>query len=169
MDNARNALSDFTAAKVAAVDVHKAVCRDIVDHVGSSRASIWYFNETSDALTCACSLDTRTGDFDFQPLTLSAQDAALYFEGILAHGVIEAPDVTANPLTRSIHEGYSKPNNIVSMFDVAIKVGQRSIAVLCCENCATMRDWTVADQNYLASMAVLLRISFLVEQRSPRR
>jgi GAF domain-containing protein len=169
MDKARIALSDFTAAKAAAVDVHKAVCQDIVNHIGSTRASIWYFNDTNDTLTCACSLDTRTGFFDLQAISLSAQDSRLYFDEIMSKGVIKAVDVQANPATQSLKERYIAPLNIVSLFDCAIKIGPRPVAVLCCENCGIAQEWTNADENYLASMAVLLRISFLVEQRTPRR
>jgi GAF domain-containing protein len=169
MENARNALSDFTASKVAALDVHKAVCKDIIDHVCSSRASIWYFNAANDALVRTCSLDTRTGTFDFEPVTLSARDAALYFDEILHDGVINAADVESNPCTQCFHERYSKPYDVVSLYDMAIKIGPRPVAVLCCESCTTTRQWSQADENYLANMAVLLRISFMVEQRAPRR
>ncbi len=168
MDKARNALSDFTAAKATAVDVHKAVCKDIIDHIGSTRASIWYFNDANDTLTCACSLDTRTGFFDMEPFTLTARDSASYFDEILANGTHKVPDVLANPAAQSLEKRYIKPLNIVSLFDWAIKIGTRPVAVLCCEHCKTARVWTPADENYLASMAVLLRISFIVEQRSPR-
>ncbi|MGL4636521.1 MAG: GAF domain-containing protein [Beijerinckiaceae bacterium] len=169
MDKSRNALSDFTADKASALDVHKAVCQDIVDHVGSTRASIWYVNETADVITSACSLDTRTGVFDVTNTALRATDCPIYFEEILSRGVIKAENATEHPATSAMKERYIAPLNIVSMFDFAIKIGARTVAVLCCEQCEKPRAWTAADENYLSGMAVLLRISFLVEQRSPRR
>jgi GAF domain-containing protein len=164
MEKSRKILGDFSLGNATAQDVHKAVCRDIVEHVHSTRASVWYFSEFHDKITSACLLDSRTNEFS-QGAVLQEDDFPDYFRAIRENSVVNAPDAVNHPATRCFDELYFVPNDISSLLDFVITAGNNHVAVLCCEHCGGKRDWSMQDEEYLKKMAILLRLSFLVEQR----
>jgi GAF domain-containing protein len=167
METSRKLLRDFSRNLISVAAVHQAVCEDIVRHVGSTRASIWYFNDLKDRITCACLLDSRTGRFD-SGTELHEDDFPQYFEAIRSHEIINAPDALTHPATRCFDEIYFSATGIVSLLDRVITVRRQHTAILCCEHCDEPRRWRLFDHEYLRHMAILLRLSLLVEQR-PRR
>jgi GAF domain-containing protein len=164
MDASRIALGDFSKGRACATDVHKAVCLDIIRHVGSTRASVWYFSPFHDSITCACQYDVRTGAFQ-QGVALREEDFPEYFAAIRENEVVNAPDANRHPATRCFEELYFAPNRIMSLLDVVIATKRQQVAILCCEHCDEIRRWSARDEQYLTQMAVLLRLSFLVAQR----
>jgi GAF domain-containing protein len=164
MENSRAILGKFSTGGATAQDVHRAVCRDIVDNVQSTRASIWYFNSFHDRVTSACLLDSRTNKFEAGAV-LQEDDFPEYFQAIREQNVVNAVDAINHPATRCFDELYFLPNDISSLLDFVITVGNNHVAVLCCEHCGGKRNWSEKDQEYLKQMAILLRLSFLIEQR----
>ncbi|MGL4243266.1 MAG: GAF domain-containing protein [Beijerinckiaceae bacterium] len=164
METARTILGDFSMGRTTAQEVHRAVCGEIIKHVEATRASVWYFNSFRDEITCACLLDARTGEFT-QGAVLREDDFPEYFAAIREHTIVNAPDAMNHPATRCFDELYFLPNNISSLLDVVISANRQQVAVLCCEHCGDIREWRKADITYLEQMAILLRLSFLVEQR----
>jgi GAF domain-containing protein len=164
MEASRVVLGDFSLGRAGASDVHKAVCLDIIRHVRSTRASVWYFSPFHDRITCACQYDVRTGAFE-QGVELQEDDFPEYFAAIRANSIVNAPDAQRHPATRCFEELYFAPNSIMSLLDVIITTGRQHVAVLCCEHCDEVRHWQAIDEEYLRQMAILLRLSFLVAQR----
>jgi GAF domain-containing protein len=165
MRASRLLLGDYSKGRVTAAAVHQAVCQDIVRHVGSTRASIWYFSPLQDRIVCACLLDIRTG-FIEQGAELQEDDFPEYFSAIRDNEIVRASDAVRHPATQCFDELYFMPNGITSLLDVVITTGRRHVAILCCEHCDGVREWNASDEAYLRQMAVVLRLSFLVGQRS---
>jgi GAF domain-containing protein len=168
MDNTRNILARFSAAMATVGDVHRTVCDDVIAHVGSTRAGIWYFGTGAESLKSACIADQRHG-VNLDSIELSAADFPGYFDAIKNHTFVKAPDAMRDPATSCFSESYFKPLGIRSLLDFVIKVGPTPVAVLCCEHCGDVRGWSREDQDYLHNMAVLLKLSFLVQHMASRR
>ena len=168
MDKSRLVLSRYSADMASAREVHETLCRDIVEHVGSTRASIWYFNAECDALKCAYLVDVRRPDVG-QGTVLLAQDFPEYFTAITKNVYVRAVDAVNDPATQCFAELYFAPLDISSLLDFVILINKIPVAVLCCEHCSEIREWTRENQEYLHNMAVLLRLSFIVENREGRR
>jgi two-component system, NtrC family, sensor kinase len=168
MEKTREILSRYSAGMASVQDVHRAVCEGILAQVKSTRASIWYFSVDGRELVSACVADTRHG-ISFEPIVL--QDSAFpdYFDAVKSSVYVRASNAHVDPATSCFSMDYFKPLGIESLLDFVIKLRDRPVAVLCCEHCGATRDWTMADQDFLHNMAVLLRISFIVQDRENRR
>jgi two-component system, sensor histidine kinase len=164
MIKSKQSLYDYSAGKATSDDVYKAVCSDIVEHIGSTRASIWYFNTFGDEIKSMCLMDTRTGKFE-SGAVLKAEDFPDYFEAINKQSCINAPDAINHPATKCFDDLYFVPTDIYSLLDFVISVNDKQVAILCCEHCGTKKNWSEKDESYLRQMAVLLRLSFLIEHR----
>lgn len=165
MDRARAALTAFRANPDTLDDLYRAICQDIVEHVGSSRASIWLFNGVKDAITSQCLFDSRDGTFS-SGVTLSEDDFPQYFDAIKRDLKIVAPDAEHHPATSCFDEIYFTPLDIRSLLDFVILEGTSPIAVLCCEHCGVIKDWTEADVKYLHQMSAVLGMTFKVRAKA---
>ncbi len=168
MDATREALSRFSAGMISVAEVHAALCNDIIANVGSTRAGIWYFDDSRQVLTSACVFDSRTAGVS-PSMVLSAQEFPAYFSAIKRETFIRAPEAISDDATACLTERYFRPLDIASLLDFVIKIGTDPVAVLCCEHCGETRQWTDSDQKYLEGMAVLLRLSFLMQNIAKRR
>ncbi len=164
MLNSKQALYNYSSGTTTNENVYRAICNDIIEHIGSTRASIWYFNTFGDEIKSMCLLDTRTNKFESGAI-LKVEDFPDYFEAINQHSCINAPDAINHPATRCFDDLYFVPTNIYSLLDFVISINDRQVAILCCEHCGERKYWSEEDENYLRQMSVLLRLSFLVENR----
>jgi GAF domain-containing protein len=155
MHRAKSALSRFKQQAVSIDAVYEAVCQDIVEHVGSTRASVWSMNGMQDAIVCVKLFDSRDGSFQ-SGTRLGEEDFLPYFAAIKSDLKIVAADALTHPATSCFDEIYFTPLDIRSLLDVVILVGGEPVGVLCCEHCAEQKPWSEADVSYLGSMAALL-------------
>jgi GAF domain-containing protein len=166
MERSRATIEKMSAMQASLDDVHRAVCHDIVDHVGSSRASIWYFDASGETLTSACLLDARTDDTESGQIMTRADDLP-YFEAIDAGHSIHAVDAARHPATSCFRDKYLVPLQIASLLDFPIKVRGKTVAVLCCEHGPAVKHWTAENEEYLHQMAILLGLSIMIGRHTP--
>lgn len=166
MERARAA---FAAARTDAARLPAlwdAVAHDLTAHVGSTRASLWVFEEFGTRIRCLSLLDTRTG-VHHRDAVLDEGDFPAYFEAIRTDLRIVAPLAAVHPATMCFDELYFAPNDIRSLLDHVVLVNDQPAAVLCCEHCGEPRDWTPAHGAYLEQMAVLVKMALkVVPQRA---
>jgi light-regulated signal transduction histidine kinase (bacteriophytochrome) len=72
--------------------------------------------------------------------------------------IVAAHDAWTNPHTREFTEAYFKPAGITSMLDVFIRVCGAVVGVVCHEHVGPMRQWTLEEQEFAASVADLVSI-----------
>ncbi len=168
MDATREALSQFSAGMLSVENVHSALCQDILNHVSSTRASIWYFDAGGRSMTSACVVDRRLTQAE-PPITLLTENCAPYIDEIRRKGSIAASNALTDDVTSCLAQDYLIPLGITSLLDQVIAVGADPVAVLCCEHCGEFKDWSNQDQAYLQSMAILLRLSFVMQNVANRR
>jgi PAS domain S-box-containing protein len=81
-----------------------------------------------------------------------------YFQALEEERAIAASDAHTDPRTKEFSSAYLAPLGIASMLDVPIRMGGRTMGVLCLEHIRTPREWALEEQNfatYLAYMAAL--------------
>lgn len=91
-------------------------------------------------------------------MELSAVDYPGYFQALEEERAIAASDAHTDPRTKEFSAAYLTPLGITSMLDVPIRVGGRTMGVLCLEHIGTPKQWALEEQNfatYLAYMAAL--------------
>ncbi|MBW4678955.1 MAG: PAS domain S-box protein [Microcoleus vaginatus WJT46-NPBG5] len=121
------------------------------------RVSVWFYNDDHSKIKCT-DLYELTQHQHSSGQELAATDFPNYFQAIKADRTIAADDAHTDPRTQEFSECYLKPLGIASMLDVPIRVGGRTVGVLCHEHIGTARRWALEEQNfanYLAYMASL--------------
>jgi GAF domain-containing protein len=155
----RKLVSELAQGAITLEDAHKQMCKAITETVGSTRASVWIFNELGTAMTCAMLYDTRTSEF-VKDIVLKEDDFPEYFDAIRQDLWVNAPDAEDHPATKCFTEDYFMPLDIRSLLDFVILVGGSPKGVLCCEHCGNTREWTKGDEQYLQTMAQALAVTF---------
>lgn len=140
-------------------DVYKEMCKTICENVGSTRSSIWLFNEFQTSINCQCLYDTRTGEF-YKDIKLKDDDFPKYFEAIKKDLKIVAHDAENHPATNEFTDLYFIPNDIRSLLDHVVLNAGEPTGVLCCEHCTDIKHWSEDNENYLKQMAVILGLTF---------
>ncbi len=164
MEAAKLILRYHSTGRADARDVHRTVCQDIVSHLRTTSASIWYFSPFHDRLSRACLIDARHGLIE-ESAELTEDDASAYFAAIRSARMVNAPDAWRHPATRCLKELILGQAGIVSALDVIVSANGRQVGIVGCGQSDERRVWTGREIAYLKQMAVLLRLSFLVTQR----
>jgi len=138
-------------------DTLKAIIKEDADTLGVERVSVWFFNEDKSAINCEnlYTLSKKTYEKGF---TLQAADYPVYFRSMGDTRIVAANDAWTNPHTREFTEAYFKPAGITSMLDVFIRVCGTVVGVVCHEHVGPMRQWTLEEQEFAASVADLVSI-----------
>lgn len=165
MQRARQTLGVLKKDPSAIASFYEAVCRDIVENVGATRASVWTFSALKDSITSDCLYDSRDGTVT-GGVTLKEEDFADYFAAIRDDLRIVAPDALTHPATSCFDEIYFTPLDIRSLLDYVVLVRGEPAMVLCCEHCGEIKDWTEAHVDYLHQMAAVLSMGLKSSQKA---
>ncbi|THB81579.1 MAG: PAS domain S-box protein [Desulfobacteraceae bacterium] len=137
-------------------------------------SEIWLFNRDRTILGCIGGYQsskekhlghiTLTEDFTYSSFIdaidtfdkqnkLYAKNYAAYFKALEADRLIAAGDAHLDSRTREWSPGFLTTHNINSLMDATIRLSGRMIGVLCCGATGKKREWTLAEQNFIASLA----------------
>jgi GAF domain-containing protein len=144
--------------QINAQDFHHALVQTVIQRIGSTRASIWYFNEYKDGLDCVALYDARTEEFS-SGFTLYAEEYPEYFRAMVEGDTIVAVDAVRHPLTACFAETYFDPMDIKSLLDVSIIVKGEVVGVICCEHCEHRKVWSNEDISYLNTVSSALSLT----------
>jgi len=115
------------------------------------RCSLWLYSEGRDSIVCH-DLYTSTDQQHRDGAVLSARDYPAYFEAIATERIIAAHDAHTDPQTAEFSTSYLTPLGINSMLDAPIRLRGKLVGVVCHEHTATARVWSLAEQNFAASI-----------------
>ncbi len=120
------------------------------------RLNIWLFNVERDALVSIAEFDSRTALFS-KNSTILRNDYPLYFEAISENKIILAPNVYNHPATSQFSETYLKPNDIISVMDVPLRMEGQLIGVICFEKTGeTERNFSETERTFGLSLSTVL-------------
>jgi GAF domain-containing protein len=162
----RAAFADYRSGRLPLDDLWRAACRAIVEDVGSTRASIWTFEDGGRAIVCRSVYDARTGETACGA-RLAEEDCPDYFTAVRTEAVVVAPDVDAHPATRTFRAPYLADNGIRSLLDVVVMHATAPAAVLCCETVGRGQSWTDRDVRHLRAVADALGFALLARVEGP--
>lgn len=126
------------------------------------RVSIWLYDESREYITCV-DLYERPPHKHSSGARLDSIVSPPYFTALEENRVVCASDVLNNPITCGFAEVYSKPLGIASLLDATLRVGGKTIGVICHESVGERRNWSIGEQSFAASLADLLALA--IERR----
>ncbi len=130
------------------------------------RVSIWRYNAGRTAIDCidqydAVAKEHRSG------ARLRASDFPYYFAVIGDSDVVAVDDAVKDVRTSEFASSYLRPHGIASMMDVAIRLGEAVLGVLCHEQTGPRRHWTDDEKAFAIATSTL--ISLAIERCERRR
>jgi len=148
-------------------DLDKAL-RDITRMAALSlevqRASVWFFDTTRTALTCACIFDGLEG-LHGEGARLQSSQYPAYFAEIERGRVVAAEDACLDPRTGEFTVGYLVPLRITSLLDIPIKAGDKLAGVVCLEHTGPKRAWQWEEQQFGAFVSSLVSLAIEASDR----
>ncbi len=135
-------------------------------NIGVERASIWLYDEIGINLQCL-DLFEQSRNQHSEGFSLLAADYPAYFQALQQEQLLAVEDAYTDRRTKEFSESYLTPLGITSLLDAPIRLGGKTVGVLCLEAVGVTHNWTLEDQNFARSSGNL--ISLVLEIRSRQR
>ncbi len=119
------------------------------------RMSVWLFNDKRDAIISMGEYDTRTKKLLKENILLQ-KDFPNYFYALEKNKIILAPEILNDSKTIELAESYSKPNHIISLMDIPLRIMGELVGVMCFEKTGDeQRNFTEKEQTFAFSLSVV--------------
>jgi len=128
------------------------------------RLSVWRLSYDQQSIRCL-DLYTLSSDRHDDHGALGYFDAPAYFDALGTDRVIAAHDAVTDPRTCELRDSYLKPLGIGAMLDVPLRKDGTTVGVLCAEQVGDARTWTVDEQNFAISVANLIVVALVDDDR----
>ena len=127
-------------------------------------AGAWLYDESRSKLQC---LDQfrRSNHQHSQGAEIAAADYPAYFKALEEHRTIAADDALSDVRTREFVASYFAGAGTTSTLDAPVRLGGQTVGVICIEQVGTVRNWTVEEQNFAASLADLVSLAIEASDR----
>ncbi|MCI0712410.1 MAG: PAS domain S-box protein, partial [Chloroflexi bacterium] len=169
IDRQNQALIELAGLKALATGDLPAVLHEITRVTGqtihATRVSVWFFNEDKSAIVCAMLYNAQIQGYEAGTM-LQRQDYPTYFEAIHQNRVIAAHDAYTNPATHELARDYLLTHNIAALMDAPIRVGGRTVGVICHEHVGdSPRQWSLDDQHFAGGVADIVALAIETDER----
>ncbi len=128
----------------------------IITTLRIERVNVWLFNQDKDAIISIGEYDLRSHQFS-KNSALHQKDFPAYFKAIQENKILLAPNIYKHPSTFQFNEVYSKPNDIISLMDIPLRIGGELIGVICFEKTGNVeRVFSEKEQTFALSISLVL-------------
>ncbi|HIK48324.1 MAG TPA: PAS domain S-box protein [Thermosynechococcus sp. M55_K2018_012] len=131
-----------------------------------ARVSLWFYSGDRQHIECV-HLFQQSPQGLTAGMTLTASDYPCYFAALQEERTTTAHEAWVDPRTQAFRQSYLEPLGITSLLDVPIWVEGVMMGILCYGHVGPPRQWTVAEEQFAASLADL--VSLVVESRDRHR
>lgn len=168
MRHVRLALAAFRGRAEDLPPIFEGACRDIVNDLGVSSGSVWFFDQKDGgAIECAALFDARDARV-LGGVRLREADYGAYFNALRRDRRVVAEDALNHPATMCLRN-YLVQRDTRSLLDHVVSSRAQAVAVLCCEQGGRARQWSQQDAAYLEQMAIMLGVAFEMFAQGRRR
>jgi len=152
------ALLEFgKTAEMELEDVLRNITQEVSRTLEVERVSVWLVSDQRDELICQ-DLYRMSENLHAQGVTLKIEDMPKYMQAIEASRIVAADDAFTDHRTNEFAADYLSVHDIQSMMDVPIRLHGRLVGVLCLESVGSMREWTLEEQDFTASVADMIML-----------
>ncbi|MEG5001661.1 PAS domain S-box protein [Microcoleus sp. B4-D4] len=157
---ARNKVLYRGNLQVALRQITEAAARTL----NAQGAGAWLYDEGRSKLQCLdqfwCSNQQHS-----QGVELAAADYPAYFKALEEYRTIAADNALSDIRTRELATSYFAENGTTSTLDAPVRLGGQTVGVICIEQVGSVRNWTVEEQNFAASLADLVSLAIEASDR----
>jgi len=120
-----------------------------------ARVGLWFIEDQGVRMVCQDLYKMGENQHE-KDLQMLLQDYPRYIQALEASRIVAADDVARDPRTDEFTQGYAQPLGITSMMDVPLRSHGKLVGVLCCEHVGPTRQWTLEEQDFVASVADMI-------------
>lgn len=155
------------SGKLLLRDFMGAICE--ITKIGSllletERVSVWIYSDDYQMLRCVDLYNSVTRNHSSGD-ELQSADFPVYTDAHRQGDIVVAADVYTDPRTCDIPEAYLKENNIQSLLDVPIWLGDRIRGVLSFEATGKKKIWSKEDERIAQTLATFVTLGFEIDER----
>jgi len=127
----------------------------IVKTMHIERMSVWLFNNEKDAIISMGEYDARDKSFKKESI-LTKRDFPKYFKSLEENKILIAQNIYTNENTKEFTELYSRPNNIISLMDIPLRIASELVGVMCFEKTGeTEKKFSHNEQTFAFSISLV--------------
>ncbi len=147
----------------------KAALREITETAARSllvqRVGVWLYNSDQSKIECIDLYDVGTNQHTAGLSVLKANCPA-YFQALEKEGSIAVNDVYNDKRTQEFAESYLSLFGVTSVLYAPIWLGSRLVGVVCHQHVGGIRQWTMEEENFAASIADLVKLAIETSERN---
>lgn len=129
------------------------------------RVNAWLLNKNKDAIISIGEYDTRTKKFNKNTI-IPSKDCPNYFKSIIKNRIILVENVYTNSVTSELTDNYLRPNNIISLMDIPLRMNGELIGVMCLEKTGDAeRVFSKDEQTFALGLGFLISSSLEARKR----
>ncbi len=141
------------------------IAKRVVVCLRIERLNVWLFNPEHTAIISMGEYDLRNHKFNKESV-LQAKDFPKYFEALKENKILLAPNIHTDPNTKEFSEAYSKPNDIISLMDIPMRIGGELVGVMCFEKTGKVeRVFTESEKTFAFSCSLVFASNLEARQR----
>ncbi|EAW28747.1 histidine kinase response regulator hybrid protein [Alteromonadales bacterium TW-7] len=132
----------------------------------ANRVTLWLFNDEYTEINCLMCLDENNQVI--LDSVLKAKEYPAYFNYILGHQILDAPDARTHEVTKGFTKDYFEQYDIYSVLDYIFFKDNKPLGVICCESIGSKISWTHADKEALIKVTdvTTLFLSKIIDRNS---
>jgi two-component sensor histidine kinase len=161
---AENLLKSAVIGSGSLQDALHEICRIASEALGVYRVNIWEFAPEYVSINSLINYDRRVNEL-LPNATLFRYQLPAYFNLLETEEIIPTQDVGTNPNTAELLEGYIKPNGILSLIDVPVRISGKMVGLVCFEDTDTKREWSNAEQKFGLFVAQVIALTLETSRR----
>jgi two-component system, cell cycle sensor histidine kinase and response regulator CckA len=127
------------------------------------RVSLWRYDRSRSVMICPAAW--QDGELIDEELVISRESCPLYWNALHSGRTLPVSDAVRDPAMVEIQKGYVQKYGIGAMLDSGIRVERGTFGIVCMEHIGTKRQWTVLEEQFVASLADRLGLAILFEEQ----
>ena len=129
------------------------------------RVGVWLYNSDQSKIECIDLYDVSTNQHTVG-LSLLKANCPAYFQALEEERIIAVNDVFNDKRTQEFSESYLSVLGVTSVLYAPIWLGDRLLGVVCHQHVGGVRQWTMEEENFAASIADLVKVAIETSQRN---
>lgn len=129
------------------------------------RVSIWKFSGTDHELICKNDYNLKEGE-DSKYTQFKVHYCSNYSDYLFKNKTLIVDDVYKDKRTKGFAEEYLKPFGITSTLDVLVQGNYGHYGVFCIEHTGPIKHWTIEDEEFATSIANIISLAIVSEERN---
>jgi signal transduction histidine kinase len=139
------------------------ICRIAARAMDVARVSVWRYDRTRSAIYSGPRWHNGIPGWDTQ--IVSATTHPVYWAALHSRRVLSVEDAVSDPVLGEFRDSYTVPLGIGAMLDTGIKAENRTLGIVCFEHVGGTRAWTVAEQEFAASVGDRVGLALALDEQ----